>query len=104
MADVDSYAYSFVVVRAEYMCKKPTNLTCVERDNCFFAGRALTIGGMWGCSHVEAAALPLAGQTALQSFRLGQLTENKKVLITGGAGGVGSIAIQIAKTVFKVKY
>ncbi|CAI5731453.1 unnamed protein product [Peronospora destructor] len=70
----------FLVVRAEYISKKPTNLT-----------------------HVEAAALPLAGQTALQSFRLGQLAENKKVLITGGAGGVGSIAIQIAKSVFKAQ-
>lgn len=51
---------------------------------------------------MEAASLPLVSQTALQSFRLGQLAENKKVLITGGAGGVGSVAIQIAKSVFKV--
>ena len=43
------------------------------------------------------------GQTALQSCRLGQLAENKRVLlITGGDGGVGSIAIQIAKVVVKV--
>ncbi|ETI56601.1 hypothetical protein, variant 5 [Phytophthora nicotianae CJ01A1] len=70
----------FVVVEAEYISKKPSNLT-----------------------HVEAAALPLVTQTALQCFRLGQLAENKKVLITGGAGGAGSMAIQIAKTVFKAK-
>ncbi|GMF29982.1 unnamed protein product [Phytophthora fragariaefolia] len=55
-----------------------------------------------GCRHVEAAALPLVALTALQGFRLGQLAEGKKVLVTGGAGGVGSAAIQIAKTVFKV--
>ncbi|KAG1706436.1 hypothetical protein DVH05_001584 [Phytophthora capsici] len=70
----------FIVVKADFISKKPANLT-----------------------HVEAAALPLVAQTALQSFRLGQLGENKKVLITGGAGGVGSIAIQIAKNVFKAE-
>lgn len=46
----------------------------------------------------EAAALPLAGLTALQALRdeLGAST-GKHILITGGAGGVGTLAIQIAK-------
>lgn len=44
----------------------------------------------------EAAGLPLAGMTALQVLtRLG-VTASDTVLIHGGAGGVGSMAIQIA--------
>lgn len=45
----------------------------------------------------EAGGLPLAGLTALQTLdRLG-LTSGECVLIHGGAGGVGSLAVQIAK-------
>jgi len=46
----------------------------------------------------QAAAIPLAGLTALQSLRdLGKLSQGEKVLILGGSGGVGSLAIQIAR-------
>lgn len=47
---------------------------------------------------VDAAALPLAALTALQALRdeLGA-GAGKHILITGGAGGVGTFAIQIAK-------
>lgn len=50
-------------------------------------------------SHVEAASLPLAGITAWEAlFTTAQLSENQKVLIHGGSGGVGSLAIQLAKS------
>lgn len=46
----------------------------------------------------EAAAIPLAGQTAWQTVvDLGQVKEGDRVLIHAGAGGVGTLAIQIAK-------
>eukprot|EP00467_Chlorarachnion_reptans_P015638 CAMPEP_0114534308 /NCGR_PEP_ID=MMETSP0109-20121206/27767_1 /TAXON_ID=29199 /ORGANISM="Chlorarachnion reptans, Strain CCCM449" /LENGTH=399 /DNA_ID=CAMNT_0001717705 /DNA_START=54 /DNA_END=1253 /DNA_ORIENTATION=+ len=52
----------------------------------------------WG----DAASLGLAGQTAIQAFRKGEVKEGDKVFISGGAGGVGTLAIQLAKKVFKV--
>jgi alcohol dehydrogenase len=49
-------------------------------------------------SFVEAAALPLAGLTSLQALReVAALRAGQHVLIHAGAGGVGSLAIQIAK-------
>lgn len=47
---------------------------------------------------VEAAALPLTGVSALQGLieHMG-LSKGKKVLIHGGAGGIGTFAIQLAK-------
>jgi NADPH:quinone reductase-like Zn-dependent oxidoreductase len=46
----------------------------------------------------EAAALPLAGLTALQALRdLGKVTAGKRVLVIGASGGVGHLAVQIAK-------
>lgn len=47
---------------------------------------------------VEAAALPLGALTAWQAmFGLAGLAAGQRLLITNGAGGVGSLAIQIAK-------
>jgi len=46
----------------------------------------------------EAAAVPLAGLTALQALRdVARLQPGQRVLVHAGAGGVGSLAIQIAK-------
>jgi NADPH:quinone reductase-like Zn-dependent oxidoreductase len=49
-------------------------------------------------SHIEAAAVPLAALTAWQGMvDHGGLKSGQRVLIHGGAGGVGHFAIQIAK-------
>ena len=68
----------YVVCSPPEIGKKPSNLT-----------------------HVQAAAVPLAGLTALQALRRGGVTEGSKVFIPAGAGGVGSLAIQIAKKMLK---
>jgi NADPH:quinone reductase-like Zn-dependent oxidoreductase len=64
----------FVAVKGELCALKPANL-----------------------EHVEAAAIPLAALTAFQGlFDHGQLRAGQRVLIHGGAGGVGHLAIQLA--------
>jgi alcohol dehydrogenase len=51
-------------------------------------------------SHEEAAGLPLVGVSAWQALveTIG-LSKGQKILIHGGAGGIGSIAVQLAKRI-----
>jgi NADPH:quinone reductase-like Zn-dependent oxidoreductase len=50
-------------------------------------------------SHIEAASLPLAAITAWEVlFTTGKLMAGQRVLIHAGSGGVGSLAIQLAKS------
>jgi NADPH:quinone reductase-like Zn-dependent oxidoreductase len=66
----------YVAVKPEWIAKKPTSL-----------------------SHEEAATLPCAALTALQAFRdKAGLKAGQRVMIYGASGGVGSAAIQIAKS------
>lgn len=68
---------------AEYVCANEKALTLKSKHMSF----------------AQAAALPQAGVLALQGLRLkGQLDKGQKVLINGAGGGVGTIAIQIAKS------
>jgi NADPH:quinone reductase-like Zn-dependent oxidoreductase len=67
---------------AEYACG-PEKALALKPDNASFA---------------EAAAIPIAGLTALQSLRdRGQLKPGQHVLVNGASGGVGTYAVQIAK-------
>jgi NADPH:quinone reductase-like Zn-dependent oxidoreductase len=51
-----------------------------------------------GLSFAEAAALPLAGNTALTGLRdVARLRAGQSLLINGASGGVGTFAVQIAK-------
>lgn len=71
----DGAAAEFVAVRALNLAKKPRSI-----------------------GHIEAASLPLAALTAWQAlFVHGQLGAGQSVLIHAGAGGVGSLAVQLAR-------
>jgi NADPH:quinone reductase-like Zn-dependent oxidoreductase len=73
--DRDGAAAEYTLVRAEYLARKPGNL-----------------------SHVEAAALPMPGLTAWQAlFDKGSLQAGERVLVIGASGGVGHVGVQLAR-------
>jgi NADPH:quinone reductase-like Zn-dependent oxidoreductase len=69
---------------AEFVAAKPATLALAPRN----------------ASFVESAALPLVGASALQAIEQhAKLQRGQKILIHGGAGGIGSVAIQVAKSI-----
>lgn len=65
----------YVAVKADIIAEKPSSI-----------------------SHVEAATIPLAGLTAWQGiFDHGKIESGQKILIHGASGGVGTLAVQLAK-------
>ncbi|ETW06264.1 hypothetical protein H310_02558 [Aphanomyces invadans] len=52
-------------------------------------------------SFIQAAAVPISALVAMQTLRRLNVQEGQKLLLTGGSGGVGTFALQLAKNVFK---
>jgi NADPH:quinone reductase-like Zn-dependent oxidoreductase len=74
--DREGAAADYTIVPAAFLAPKPRNF-----------------------GHVESAAIPLAGLSAWQGlFVHGELTEGQRVLVHGAAGGVGHLAIQLARS------
>ncbi|MBK1831740.1 zinc-dependent alcohol dehydrogenase family protein [Verrucomicrobiaceae bacterium R5-34] len=73
LADLPGTLAEFIVADADLVAKKPSNL-----------------------SMREAAALPLVAITAYEGLQRANISKGHKVLVHGGSGGVGHIAIQLA--------
>jgi NADPH:quinone reductase-like Zn-dependent oxidoreductase len=68
---------------AEYVCTREKNLTLKPTN----------------VSFERAAAAPVVGYTAIQGFRhAGGIRAGQKVLVNGAAGGIGTFAVQYAKS------
>jgi NADPH:quinone reductase-like Zn-dependent oxidoreductase len=69
---------------AEYVCPRATRAVALKPSNVTFE---------------QAASVNIAGITALQGLRdKGKVQPGQKVLINGASGGVGTFAVQIAKS------
>ena len=69
---------------AQYVCPRATRAVALKPPNVSFE---------------DAAAVNIAGITALQAVRdRGKIQSGQKVLINGASGGVGTFAVQIAKS------
>ena len=74
LADLQGSLAEFMLADAQLIAHKPTSL-----------------------SMAEAAAIPLVGITAYEGLTRAGISAGQNVLVHGGAGGVGHIAVQIAK-------
>jgi NADPH:quinone reductase-like Zn-dependent oxidoreductase len=74
--DRDGVAAEYALVPPEVLAPKPPSLT-----------------------HIEAAALPMAGLSAWQALLVhGRLRPGERVAVTGARGGVGRVAVQLARS------
>ena len=74
LVDLPGTLAEYMVADAQLMALKPKNL-----------------------SMREAAALPLVGITAYEGLKRANISPDQKILVHGGSGGVGHIAIQLAR-------
>jgi NADPH:quinone reductase-like Zn-dependent oxidoreductase len=65
--------------------------TCVPEENVFVKPGNVT--------HEQAAAIPAAAGVALLFLRAGGIQSGQRVLINGASGGLGTMAVQLAKSI-----
>jgi NADPH:quinone reductase-like Zn-dependent oxidoreductase len=74
------------------VCESFAEYVCVSEDKMVIARKPANV------SFEEAAAIPVTGHTALNCLcGLGGLESGQRVLVNGASGGVGTVAVQIAK-------
>ncbi|MDO6426710.1 zinc-dependent alcohol dehydrogenase family protein [Thalassotalea sp. 1_MG-2023] len=74
LADLPGTLAEYIIADADLIALKPKNI-----------------------SMEQAAAIPLVGITAYEGLQRAGVTSGQKVLVHGGSGGVGHIALQLAK-------
>lgn len=74
LADLPGTLAEYIVADSDLVARKPENL-----------------------SMREAATLPLVGITAYEGLKRAGIGQDQKVLVHGGSGGVGHVALQLAK-------
>eukprot|EP00635_Sarcinochrysidales_sp_CCMP3193_P014447 CAMPEP_0118891634 /NCGR_PEP_ID=MMETSP1166-20130328/1571_1 /TAXON_ID=1104430 /ORGANISM="Chrysoreinhardia sp, Strain CCMP3193" /LENGTH=335 /DNA_ID=CAMNT_0006830303 /DNA_START=108 /DNA_END=1115 /DNA_ORIENTATION=- len=74
LAQLPGSLAEYMAADAKLIAKKPANL-----------------------SMKQAAALPLVGITAYEGLKRAGISQGQKVLVHGGSGGVGHVAVQLAK-------
>ena len=90
-------------VGANVTASRPGDEVMGTAENGSFAELAVTpadklVPKPAGLSFEQAAAIPISGMTALRAVRdVGKVQPGQSVLVIGASGGVGTLAVQIAK-------
>jgi NADPH:quinone reductase-like Zn-dependent oxidoreductase len=72
--------------------------TCLPEDGLYMPNDSIVALQPWNLTHEEAAVVPTRGTLAWYFLKKGNIGKGQKVLIYGASGGVGTFAVQIARS------